>query len=273
MQIKKIYSNNADFQKLEVLKSNRNKRHRYGEFFVEGVRNINQAIQYGWQISAFIYSIEDKRSLWANEIIQSVPADEHLQLTDALMKEISGKTDTSELLAVVKMRPDTPEIFYTSENPVIVLFDRPSNKGNLGTVIRSADAFGTSGLIVTGHAVDLYDPEVVAATMGSLFALPCIRMQDTDAVEGYLQQLKLQYPGLLVVGSTAHQETPLHSINFEGPVVVLVGNETEGLSRRLKGLCDVLATIPMSSASSASSLNVSCAATVLLYEVMRGKIR
>lgn len=136
-----IYSKNATYQKFEVLKSNRNKRYRYGEFFVEGVRNINQAIQNGWRIVSFLYSGERRLSDWAKGLLGTVATEMNYELTASLMEEISGKEDASELLAIVKMRGDAPEKLVLPENPLIAVFDRPSNKGNLGTVIRSLRPF------------------------------------------------------------------------------------------------------------------------------------
>ena len=92
--------------------------------------------------------------------------------------ELSSKEDTSELLAIVKIREDSFEQIPLSTNPVLALFDRPSNKGNLGTILRSCDALGINSLIITGHAIDLYDPDVIVSTMGSFFHIPAIRIAD-----------------------------------------------------------------------------------------------
>ena len=178
MRIQKIYSKNAAYQKFEVLKTNRNKRYKYNEFFVEGVRNINEAIRNGWTIQSFLYCPEMGLSNWAKDILRTVKTEVNYELTEALMKEISSKEDTSELLAVVKMRDDRLEDLVLSDNPVIALFDRPSNKGNLGTIIRSCDSFGLDGLLITGHAVDLYEPDVVSSSMGSFFNVHTVRVED-----------------------------------------------------------------------------------------------
>lgn len=205
MKTTKIYSEIAAFQKFEVLRSNRNKRHRYGEFLVEGVLNINAAIKYGWEIASFIYSGERKLSGWAAGLLSSVPTTENFILTDKLMAKLSGKTDTSELLAVVRMRRDDREVSL-SGSPVILLFDRPSNRGNLGTVLRSCDALGVELVVITGHAVDLYDPEVIAASMGSFFAVPAIRIDDGATLDKFISGLRARYPGFRTVATTAHRE-------------------------------------------------------------------
>ena len=227
-----IFSKNADYQKFEVLKSNRNKRHRYGEFFVEGVRNLNQARENGWEFAAFLYARDRALSRWAQEMLEQVPAPIHYRLAGELLDSLSGKEDGSELMAVVKMRQGGAQLLRRPANPLWVLFDRPSNRGNLGSLLRSCDGLGADGLILTGHGVDLYDPEVVTASMGSFFRVPAVQLENSQAA-AFLAAMR------------------------------------DGLSYAFKQSCDQLCTIPMAEDSSASSFNVACAGTVLLYEVSR----
>lgn len=269
MKIERVYTKNAAYQKFEVLKTNRNKRYRYYEFFVEGVRNINEAIRNQWEIVSFLYTPDIPLSSWAKETLGAVRTQVNYELSASLMAELSGKADTSELMAVVKMRPDSFEQFHLSENPLLALFDRPSNKGNLGTIIRSCDALGVEGLILTGHGVDLYDPEVVVSSMGSFFNVPVIRMPDLPKLEQFLAEMKERYPGFQTVGTTAHKEFPIYDADLSGPLLFMIGNETDGLCRAFKEGCDRLVTIPMVETSSASSFNVGCAATVMFYEAVR----
>ena len=268
MQEAKVFTKNNIFQKFEVLKTNRNKRYRYHEFFVEGVRSLNEAVRNNWKIKSFVY---DKNNLsdWAKDMINKVNTDMNYCLTPELMKELSGKEDTSELMAVIEMREDELEQVTLSEKPFIVLFDRPSNRGNLGTMIRSCDALGVDMLIITGHAVDLYDTDVVVSAMGSFFKLPVIRISDNKTLFEYIDKLKKRYTDFTTIGTTAHNEDPVYSINLTSPLMLMMGNETMGLNKTLKEYCDLLCTIPMSENSYATSFNVSCAASILMYEITR----
>ena len=267
MNTTRIYSSNAAFQLLETLKSNRNKRHRQGIFLVEGVKCINEALLGGWRVQSFLYSFERPLSDWAKCLLEGIRTDVNYELTQPLMEALSGKTDTSELLAVVYMREEVP--FAPAQNPVFVLFDRPSNKGNLGTLLRSCDALGTSGLILTGHGVDIYDPEVVRSSMGSFFRVPFLRLASNGNIEALLARLREEYPGLQVIGTTAHRKNVISALDLTGPVLFMIGNETEGLNRRLTEQCNILATIPTRADAAATSFNVSCAATVMLFEAAR----
>jgi len=269
MNAQKIFTKNADYQKFEVLKTNRNKRYKYNEFIVEGVRNINEAVGNNWKINSFIYSYEKKLSSWATDLLNKIKTKKNYELTDDLLNDLSGKEDTSELLAVINMKSNEENEIIFSENPVIALFDRPSNKGNLGTILRSCDAFGVGGLIITGHAVDVYAPDVISSSMGSFFNVPFNKILSNAEIDNYINDLKKKYTRLKVVGTTSHRQTNINEIDMTTPILFLIGNETNGLNKYLTEKYDVMATIPMSVNSSASSFNVSCAATVMFYEANR----
>ena len=268
MKETKVIAKDSTYQKFEVLKTNRNKRYKYNEFLVEGVRSLKEAVANKWNIKSFIYD-SGNLSDWARGTISSVKTQGNFVLTPELMKDLSGKEDTSELMAIIEMREDRLENVPLSKTPFIVLFDRPSNKGNLGTIIRSCDSLGADMLIITGHAVDLYDPDVVVSAMGSFFNMPVIRIEDNNDLYSYIDNLKGSYPSLLVAGSTAHKETPIEEVDFTRPLVLMIGNETMGLNKAFKDYCDVLCTIPMDEKSYATSFNVGCAASIMMYEVTR----
>ena len=275
----KIYSENADFQEVFALKTNRTKRHRRRAFFVEGVRNINAAARYRWRFEAFIYNGGAELSNWARDMMKAHVDADIYELSPGLMKKLSGKTDASELAALVRMNEDAAGFDYTISgngyinSPVFMLIDRPSGKGNLGTVMRSCDAFGVRMLYRTGHSVDFYDPEVVAASMGSFFAAPFRALGSSQEVDDMIDGLRRNYPGLLVVGTSARGARTVYEMDLSGPLLLLIGNETDGLSWRLKQIADAMAFIPMNPDAYASSLNISCAATALLYEASRQRAR
>lgn len=272
MTEKHIYSKNSIYQKFEVLKTNRNKRYRYNEFLVEGVRSLKEAVNNHWKIKHFLYH-KDFLSDWAKDMIHTVVTEENYCLSEELLRALSGKNDPSELMAIIEMHEDNLEDVPLSENPFIVLFDRPSNKGNLGTMIRSCDALGVDMLIITGHSVDLYDPDVVVSAMGSFFNMPVIRVADNNLLFEFIGRLKHQYPNFLTFGTTAHKEQPVYNVDLTHPLMLMMGNETMGLNKAFKEYCDVLCTIPMSPDSYASSFNVSCAASILMYEITRQRIK
>ncbi|MCR4598218.1 MAG: hypothetical protein K5678_04225 [Acetatifactor sp.] len=268
MKEQKIVTKNSTYQQIEVLKTNRNKRYKMNQFLVEGVRSLKEAAKNGWKIKSLIYCSENL-SDWAKEMIREVKTEVNYNLTSQLLSELSDKTDTSELMAIIEMREDRLDTLRLSKTPFLVLFDRPSNRGNLGTMIRSCDALGADALILTGHAVDLYDPDVVVSAMGSFFNLPVVRIADNRELYAYLDKLREEYPGFMTFGTTAHKESPIWGENLTMPLLLMIGNETMGLNKAFKEYCDKLCTIPMAETSYASSFNVSCAASIMMYEIVR----
>ena len=119
MKIEKVMTKNATYQMFEVLKGNRNKRYKYQEFLVEGVRNINEAIRKGWEIKSFLYTNEKKLSDWAKGVIKSTPTTINYELSEGLLRELSGKEDTSEILAIIGMRTDDLNSLTFSKNPIL----------------------------------------------------------------------------------------------------------------------------------------------------------
>jgi TrmH family RNA methyltransferase len=168
----RIIKKDNDFQKFEVLMRNRNKRHQYQEFIVEGVRNVNNAIKYNWDVKGVIYSSETKKSEWANNIINNSQIKVAYDLTSNLLEALSDKEESSEIMLLVGYSTHNIINELNTKNPIVAIFDRPSNRGNLGTVIRSCEAMGVSGLAISGHSVDLYDPETISSSTGSFFKLP-----------------------------------------------------------------------------------------------------
>ena len=263
----RIYSENNHFQHIETLRRNREKRHKHREFFVEGVRAINQALAYGWTINAFAYSTEQRLSGWAQDILAQSQARVHFDMPLALLDKLSDKDEPSELLAVVAMPSDTLDRIPLREQMLIVLFDRPASPGNLGTIIRSCDALNVDGLVITGHAADLYDPETIRATTGSFFAVPVVRLPSPRELTPWFDTIRQTIGPFQLVGSSAKAERDIQAIDWTQPSILALGNETWGLSAAYRELCDILARIPI--AGSATSLNVASAASIMLYEIDR----
>ena len=260
----RIHSENDDFQHVETLKRNRTKRQKAREFFVEGVRNINQALARSFQIRAFYSAVDAPLSGWAREVLGRNVAERHYLLPPALMAKLSDKHEPSELVAVVAMPEDDLGRIPTPPGSRLVVVDRPSNPGNLGTLLRSCDAFQVSGVVITGHAVDLYEPQVMRASMGSFFALPVVRLPSHQGLQSWIERLRGEPEGLRILGTSANADTDVRAETFAGRCLLLFGNETHGLSVAYRDLCDRILKIPMG--GSASSLNISCAASIVLYE-------
>jgi 23S rRNA (uridine2479-2'-O)-methyltransferase len=263
-----VHSENQWFQLAQTLKTNRQKRWRKGMFFVEGVRSINQLRGSArWQAEALLYCPERRLSGWAHDVLNEVPAPTHLHLTADLMDRLSDRDEGSEVMAIVKMPRTDRSAIPGGAGALTVLLDRPGNPGNLGSIIRSCDAFGVSGIVITGHAVDPFDPQVVRASAGAFFTQTVARVEEQAELEAWLSGLERGVPGLRIVGTSAKAERPVSDFDLTSPLVLCFGSETMGLSAWLKSRCHGLAGIRMR--GTASSLNLACAVTAVLYETAR----
>ncbi len=264
-------SRNARFQQWESLLGNRNKRTRAAEFLVQGVRPISLAVQHGWPVRALIFDAERKLSRWAQELLRTVDA-EQIAMAPEMLADLGEKNESApEMVAVVGMpADDLGRLQGAGSNFLGVLFDRPTSPGNIGSIIRSADAFGAHGLIVSGHAADVYDPRSVRASTGSLFALPAVRVPSPDDVMAWVGRQRAAGQPIALVGTDEKGDCDVFDFDFTRPVLLLIGNETSGLSNAWRELCDHTVSIPMS--GSASSLNAANAATAVLYEASRQRL-
>ena len=256
--VAQVTTRNARFQQWHALLGNRTKRNRAGEFLVQGVRPITIAVERGWPLRAVLYASGRRLSSWAEKVLDGTGA-ERVAMAPGLLAELAGKDD-AELVAVAALPPD--DLARIAPDGPVVVFDRPSDPGNIGTVVRSADAFGAAGVIVTGHAADAYDPKAVRASTGSLFAVPVVRVSSPGEVAGWARRADIR-----IIGT---DETGTHDVarhDLGGAALIVIGNETRGMSAAWLAACDEVVRIPIGGA--ASSLNAAAAATVVLYEAAR----
>ena len=272
-----IRSANADFQLALALRDNRRQRSQQGRFLVEGVRSIDAAVVNGWTIDSFWFAAGRPLSSWASGLLDSMhmpvgrpgrrgsgPDDGHVHGRGFPGAEKGHQSrpggglrmSTAPTIAV----PQNGSPFPRSDDPLLVVLDRPASPGNLGSVIRSADALGADSVVVVGHAADVYDPQTVRASQGSLFAVPAVRVGSPEELELSLERVR-------IVGTSAHGDQELGTADLRGPIAVVLGNEAKGLSWAWRERVDALVRIPQR--GSASSLNLAAAAAILLYEAER----
>jgi 23S rRNA (uridine2479-2'-O)-methyltransferase len=260
----RVTTRNASFQQWQALLTNRTKRHRAGEFLVQGVRPLTLAVEHGWDIRALIYPDRVALSSWARSLLSSTDA-QPVAMSPELVEELAGKE--TELLGVVGLPSIALSDIKADRQTMVIVFDRPSTPGNIGTVVRSADAFGASAVVVAGHAADPFDPKAVRASTGSLFALPVIRVDSAHEVLDWVDDCRAGGLPVELVATDEHGSVDVAEYDLTGPRVLLIGNETTGLSAGWREAADVTVRIPITGA--ASSLNAATAATVVLYEAVR----
>ena len=262
----KISTRNSRLQLIEALLRNRTHRTRERRFVVQGVRPISQARAFGWPILTAVYDAQRALTPWAREVVAD--ARETIAMSPALLAELSEKDEGAvEVLAIVEMPDDDLGRLPVSADFFGMVFDRPTQPGNIGAILRSMDALGGDGLIVSGHAADPYDPKSVRASTGSLFATPVIRAGSPGTVFDWVRDVRAHGTPLTLVATDETGDIDIWDHDFTQPTLILLGNETTGLARSWREAADVTIRVPMS--GSASSLNASNAATLMLYEAER----
>lgn len=252
---------NATFQVLDALSRNRKKRRERGEFLVHGVRAIDAALAQRWPMTGIVLRRGTRPSRWATRVLHAIGDVARHDLAPELFDHLAERDEPSELIGVASLpRRDLTAI--TGEGPVLVL-DRPASPGNVGTLIRSADAFGAAGVVVVGHATDPYDPRAVRATQGAIFAVPVVEV-GSPAVVG----ARLHDEGRWVVGLDERGDTPIDAVARDRPLALVLGTEVRGLGSGARAICDELASIPMRPSVS-SSLNLAVAGSIALHAVSR----
>jgi len=269
-RVLRITARNARFQQWQALLTSRAKRQRAGEFLVQGVRPISLAARFGWRFRALIHDSERPLSQWAQALLRDAGAT-LVPMAPDLLAELGEKDEgVPELVAVVEMPADDLGRIEAGDDFLGVVLDRPASPGNVGSIIRSADALGARGVIVTGHAADVYDPRCVRASTGSLFALPVVRAPGPREVAAWVAAQRARGCPVVLAAADERGDKDVFDFDFTQPALLLAGSEGAGLSAAWRELSDVVVRIPM--AGAASSLNVASATTAVLYEAARQRL-
>ncbi|GAA3910960.1 TrmH family RNA methyltransferase [Microbacterium invictum] len=269
-RIQAVTTRNATFQYWQTLLGNRTKRNRAGEMIVQGVRPITLALRSRLTVRTVLMTRADSRSRWASEAIAAAAQAGAAQFVVAadLMLELGEKDeDPPEVLLIVAIPPDDPSRLPAPADALLVALDRPTSPGNIGSIVRSVDALGGHGVIVTGHAADPYDPKALRASTGSAIMTPTVRLPSAQAVLEWVAEIRAAGVDIQIVGTDEAGTVDVWDVDFTRPTLIVTGNEHSGMSTAWLQACDVLTRIPMG--GSASSLNAANATSVIVYEAAR----
>lgn len=245
----------------------RHERDKTGMFLIEGYREILRASDAGWKLDQLLVCPE--LFLGSNEtaLIQRIAArgTEIITASDKVFQKISYRDRPDGLLGIAPQRRGALNDFILHKQkdkmPFYVVAEAIEKPGNLGTILRSSDAVGVSGLIVCDRCTDIYNPNVVRASVGTLFTVPTVEAKGEET----LQWLKAQ--GIAILAATPAATHEFTQVDLARPLAIAVGTEQLGLSERWMKEADLQVRIPMNGV--ADSLNVAMATTLLLYEVLR----
>ena len=231
-----------------------------GHAAIESVHILEEAIRSGLTFRTVFFSESGKAR--ADRLLPQLASRvETLLLPDEVFSSAVDTETPQGVAALVKLKPcDIEDLFRTPE-PLVVVVSGVQDPGNLGTILRSAEAFEATGVALTEGTVSPLNPKSVRASAGSIFRLPVIQIKTRELLP------VLASKGLRILGSTSHKGTPLPQADCTGAVAICIGNEGAGLPKELLAKVDANIVIPHS--GKVESLNAGVAASIMLYEAAR----
>lgn len=231
-----------------------------GQFLVEGIHHVGEAVEAGWKIEAVLYAPEILASEFGRTLLTRVREKGiSLQPVSArVMESLSGKENPAGILAVVRERFASLEQVGVIRSGVALV--SPQDPGNVGTILRSLDAAGVEALFLLDGGVDPFHPTSVRASMGAIFWKPLVPASFAELVE-WAHRI-----GFQIVGTSAHAPLGYRSFEPKRPFLLIMGSEQKGLSDHQMTACDATVSLPMY--GRASSLNLAVATGILLYQFM-----
>lgn len=254
-----ISPSNATIKLIRALR-HRKERTEQGRFFVEGIRIVAEAVQTEAAIDYLVLAPELLTSSFADDLIKSqrqagTPC---LSVSAKVFESLSSKQGPQGLAAVVRQSWQMIEGIRPGAGDLWVALDAPQDPGNLGTIMRTADAVGARGVILIGHSADPYDPAAVRASMGSVFSMQLVQT-DIDLFLAWKARA-----GASLCGTSGAAKFHYRQVRYPRPLVLLSGSERQGLPEQLLAACDQLVSIPM--VGRCDSLNLAVATSIVLYE-------
>ncbi len=253
-------------QAIKDIKKLKDRKYRQstGLFYLEGLRLVGEAVQTGASIEAIIYSTELLCSEFGQNLVQEqakrgIAA---VEVSADVFRHFSLKDNPQGIAAAVHQRWHTlADVNILKEGSLWIALDSIQNPGNLGTILRTGDAFGAEGVLLLDQSTDPYDPTSMRSSMGAVFSQKLVRVT--------LQELgtHLQDNPFTLVGASGNSPVDYYQVYYPDNLILLMGSEREGLNEKHLKMCNYCVRIPMVGRS--DSLNVSIAAAVILSEVFK----
>ena len=253
---------NAEVKRLRSLHE-RKYRRQTGLFLAEGMRTCTEAVALGWRLHRLAFLDGRGGDRMVRPLLEALARDDGraLPMTESLLARISGKDNPQMVLGAFEQRWQAADAISPDADRCWIALDRVRDPGNLGTIMRTADATGARGVILIGDCTDPYSVEAVRASMGAVFNVELAQMSQNEFLS-----LVAGWPGQ-VIGTALPASRDYRLADYSGPLMMVMGNEQAGLTPELMAACTQLVRMPMMGRS--DSLNLAVATAVTLYEAVR----
>jgi TrmH family RNA methyltransferase len=253
---------NPKIKQIRLLRQ-RKARDESGLFLVEGIRHIGEAVESMAQIEYLCYAPDMLDSAFALQLVQWLESQgvSCLAVSNEIFEGLADKENPQGILAVVHQPKLDLESLSAQSFPWAVALVAPQDPGNIGTILRTIDAVGASGLVLLENSADPFHPSAVRASMGALFWHPVVRSSFASFSDWARQQ------GYHIYGTSAHGSQDYRQAGeFLRPCILLMGSERQGLSDDQAAICEALLRMPMR--GKVTSLNLAVATGVMLYRML-----
>jgi TrmH family RNA methyltransferase len=265
METRKITSRaNEEIKKIRSL-ALRKYREKEGLFMTEGLRHAIEAAEAGWDFETLIIeeSVPDKEPLQKLTALLGGKAYLRLEVTRDVMEGITKRDNPQTVIAVLRQRWQDLKSVTAESGAIWIGLEEIRDPGNLGTIMRTADAAGARGIILIGKTCDPFALEAIRASMGSFPHLALVRCSREEFM-AYIKKQPFQ-----IIGTHLKATQDYREVAYRAPLILLMGNEQAGLSPELEAACTQNVIIPMR--GKADSLNVSIATAIMLFEINRAE--
>ena len=238
--------------KHNLIKLSRDRSARWGSglFWVDGVNFVDQAIKKGWEIDTLVYLADKLDTEFKHSVIHSVPKDKRLLIGHVIYEKLAYKGDIQGIGAVVKMKSDKDKILPGNG----VVLENTQYAGNLGTIMRTALGFNIKNIYLVGKTVDPFSPEVVRSSMGAIFGVNIVLIDDLSVFSNSRN----------IALSLDADASDFRNYKHDGDFLLWLGHEGRGLTPQAKAVCQTKLKIAIS--KDIDSLNIAEACAIALYE-------
>ncbi|WP_418263568.1 TrmH family RNA methyltransferase [Flavobacterium faecale] len=249
---------NPFIKSLVLLQDKAKSRKQTGTFIIEGKREIEIAIKGGYEIQTVLFYPEICSESEAKKIVKSA---DFIEINKEIFQKLAYRDSTEGILAVAKSKPMQLSDLKLSKNPLILIAEAPEKPGNIGALLRTADAAKLDAVIIANPKSDLYNPNIVRSSVGCLFTNQ-IATGTTSEIINFLKDKNINF-----YCATLQNSTSYHTQDYTAPTALVVGTEATGLTQEWREAATQNIIIPMQ--GEIDSMNVSVAAAILIFEAKR----
>lgn len=256
--MKKITStHNAFIKSLVLLKEKSRSRKKSGNFLIEGQREISLAIKGGYEIETILFYPKICSEIKAQELSAN---SEIIEINKEVFTKLAYRETTEGVIVVAKSKNFNLSNLKVSDNPLILIAEATEKPGNIGAILRTADAARIDAVIIANYKSDMYNPNIIRSSIGCVFTTQ-IAVSETDDIISFLKENNIN-----VYCASLQNSNFYHNQNFTKPTAIIVGNEANGLSKKW---LDFGTSINIPMRGEIDSMNVSASAAVLIFEATR----